>query len=91
MQVCGPLSSEKKELLRRDYARAMSDKLCDKTCNVTHFSGDHITLCRAAKNGQERPCRDFKSRIKSTLALNEALRDGARVCFLKRVWLGYVQ
>jgi hypothetical protein len=23
------LSSEKKELLRRDYARAMSDKLCD--------------------------------------------------------------
>jgi hypothetical protein len=37
MQVCGPLSSEKKELLRRDYARAMSDKLCDKHVQCYSF------------------------------------------------------
>jgi hypothetical protein len=40
------LSSEKKELLRRDYARAMSDE--------TVISGDK---CVTAENGHTKPCK----------------------------------
>jgi hypothetical protein len=39
-------SSEKKELLRRDYARAMSDE--------TVISGDK---CVTAENGHTKPCK----------------------------------